>query len=56
MYDILRHEKQQKMANHVQTMDSVVINFKLINNYGLNYEIIYKNENVELNLKDSKSC
>jgi hypothetical protein len=56
MYETLRAEKQQKMANNVQTMDSVNINFQLIRNYNLNYEILYKNEKVELNLKDGQSC
>ena len=56
MYDTLRMEKQQKMANNVQTMDSVNINFQLIKNYNLNYDILYKNDKVELNLKDGQSC
>jgi hypothetical protein len=56
MYDTLRIEKQQKMANNVQTMDSVNINFQLIKDYNLNYEILYKNDKVELNLKDGQSC
>lgn len=56
MYDILRKEKQQKMLNNTQTMDSVNINFQLIKQYNLNYSIVYKNEKVELNLKDGQSC
>jgi hypothetical protein len=56
MYDTLRMEKQQKMANNVQTMDSVNINFQLIKDYNLNYNILYKNDKVELNLKDGQSC
>jgi hypothetical protein len=56
MYDILRLEKQQKMLNNVQTMDSVNINFQLIKQYNLNYSIVYKNENVELNLNNGQSC
>jgi hypothetical protein len=56
MYDILRKEKQKKMENNTQTMDSVNINFQLIKDYNLNYTIQYKSENVELNLKDGQSC
>jgi hypothetical protein len=55
MYNTLRSKKQQKMVNNVQTMDSVNINFQLIKNYNLNYDILYKNEKVELNLKDGQS-
>jgi hypothetical protein len=44
------------MAGYTQTMDSVTINFDLIKKYNLKYEIMYKNENVELNLKDKESC
>ena len=56
MYDIIRQEKQSKMVGYTQTMDSVTINFDLIKKYNLKYEIMYKNENVELNLKDKGSC
>jgi hypothetical protein len=56
MYDTIRQEKQKKMMNNHQTMDSVNINFRLIKDYGLNYEILYKNEKVELNLNNQESC
>jgi hypothetical protein len=56
MYDILRKEKQEKMANFSQTRDSVTINFELIKRFNLNYEIKFISNNVDLNLKNRESC
>ena len=48
MYKSEQEKKRSRMVGNRQTRDTLSINFRLISEYNLNYEILLKNKDVEL--------
>jgi hypothetical protein len=48
MYESEQEKKRGSMAGNRQTRDTLSINFRLISEYNLSYEILLKNKDVEL--------